>query len=112
MSQPGFDQHPQAPQAYQHPNYPSVQQNNSLEFMTGVKFKEKSLIFGIIGFFFLGVVFGPLAIINAKKAEAMHHSATFGKVLGWVDVICGAIGLIIFLFIIIGSVAASSHSGY
>lgn len=93
MSYPGSNQ----PQPYQYPNYPNVQQNNSLEFFQGTKFKEKSLIFGILGFFFLGIVFGPLAISNARKAEAMHHSATFGKVLGWIGTISGILWTLVFL---------------
>ena len=95
-------------QPYQYPNYPNVQQNNSLEFFHGSKFKEKSVIFGIIGFFFLGIVFGPLAISNARKAEALHHSATLGKVLGWIDTIAGVLSLLVFLLIFI---AAASGSG-
>ena len=95
-------------QQYQYPNYPNVQQNNSLEFFHGSKFKEKSVIFGVIGFFFLGIVFGPLAISNAKKAEALHHSATVGKVLGWIDTIAGVVWIAVFLLIFI---AAASSSG-
>lgn len=89
-------------QSYQ-PNYPNVQQNNSLEHFQGSKFKEKSVIFGVIGFFVLGIVFGPLAISNARKAEALHHSATLGKVLGWVDTICGVIGLLVFVLIMVNA---------
>jgi hypothetical protein len=95
-------------QPYQYPNYPNVQQNNSLEFFHGSKFKEKSVIFGVIGFFFLGIVFGPLAISNARKAEALHHSATLGKVLGWIDTIAGVLSILVFLLIFI---AAASGSG-
>ncbi|GAA4038910.1 hypothetical protein GCM10023063_25220 [Arthrobacter methylotrophus] len=102
MSQPKYNQ------PYQYPNYPNVQQNNSLEFFRGTKFKEKSTIFGVIGFFFLGIVFGPLAISNAKKAEALHHSATFGKVLGWIDTIAGIIWLLVVLLIVI-SAASGRH---
>lgn len=107
MSQPGYNQ-PPAP--YQQPNYPHVQQNNSADFMQGTKYKEKALIFGILGFFFLGIVFGPLAIINANKAEAMNHSATIGKVLGWVDVIASIIWIIVaVVFIMAGIGAANSR---
>ena len=95
-------------QSYQYPNYPNVQQNNSLEHFQGSKFKEKSIIFGVIGFFFLGIVFGPLAISNARKAEELHHSATLGKVLGWVDTICSALGILVVLFIMI---SAASNTG-
>jgi hypothetical protein len=100
MSQQGYNQ-------YQYPNYPNVQQNNSLEFFHGSKFKEKSVIFGVIGFFFLGIVFGPLAISNASKAEALHHSATLGKVLGWVDTIAGVLWLLVFLLVVISSNSGS-----
>ena len=102
MSQPNYSQ------SYQYPNYANVQQNNSLEHFQGTKFKEKSIIFGVIGFFFLGIVFGPLAISNARKAEALHHSATLGKVLGWVDTICSALGIVMVLFFMI---AAASSAG-
>jgi hypothetical protein len=103
MSQPAFNQ-----QKPQHPAYPSVQQNNSLEFMQGTKYKEKSLIFGFVGFFILGIVFGPLAIMNASKAEAMHHSATLGKVLGWVDTIAGILWIVVFVIMIIAGMSSSA----
>ncbi len=103
MSQPNYNQ------PYQYPNYPNVQQNNSLEHFHGSKFKEKSTIFGVIGFFFLGIVFGPLAIANAKKAEALHHSATLGKVLGWFDTITSALGLLVFLLIVLPAAFGGGH---
>lgn len=119
MSQPGFDQNqpPYPPQqqypqqGYQNPGHHVVQQNNSAEYMQGQQYKEKSLIFGIVGFFFLGFIFGPLAIINANKAEAMNHSATAGKVLGWIDTIASILGFIVFIVIIFGGMAAAG-SGY
>lgn len=95
MSEPQGGQ----PQQYQYPNYPNVQQNNSVEHFQGSKYKEKATIFGILGFFILGIVFGPLAISNANKAEALHHSATLGKVLGWVDTIVGVIWLLVIILI-------------
>lgn len=95
-------------QPYQYPNYPNVQQNNSMEFFHGSKFKEKSVIFGVIGFFFFGIIFGPLAISNANKAEALHHSATLGKVLGWIDTIGGIIWILVWVLFFIGM---SSSSG-
>jgi hypothetical protein len=61
------------------------------------------VIFGVIGFFFLGIVFGPLAISNANKAEALHHSATLGKVLGWIDTIAGVVWLLVFVLVVISS---------
>ena len=98
-----YQQGPGQRQPYQYPNYPNVQQNNSLEFFQGSKFKEKSVIFGVIGFFFLGIVFGPLAISNANKAEALHHSATLGKVLGWIDTIASIFWILMFVLMIVGA---------
>jgi hypothetical protein len=95
-------------QPYRYPNYPNVQQNNSLEFFHGSKFKEKSVIYGVIGLFFLGIVFGPLAISNAKKAEALHHSATLGKVLGWIDTLAGVFWLLIFVLLVVSAASGSS----
>lgn len=94
--------YPQSSQQPYQPNYPNVQQNNSVEHFHGSKYKERSVIFGVIGLFFLGIVFGPLAISNASKAEALHHSATLGRVLGWIDTICGFL-CILFFFVILMS---------
>lgn len=110
--QPGYRQPP-----YQFSGYPSEQpgyptrQHSSAAYLEGVKYKEKALIYGILGFFFLGIVFGPLAIINANRAEALHHSATIGKVLGWVDVISAAISIIVIVFLFL-LIATSESSGY
>lgn len=85
MSGPGYDpnEYPPAPQPRHYSAYPALQQTGwSPEYEAGRKLKETSLIFGIVGFFVLGFVFGPLAIMNAKKAEAMGHDATAGRVLG------------------------------
>lgn len=83
-----------------------MQQNHSADHLRGTKYKEKALIFGIIGFFFFGIVFGPLAIVNAKKAEELNHSATYGKVLGWIDTILAAVGIVV---VIIFFAAAAGH---
>ena len=104
-----YPQGPGQQQPYQYPNYPNVQQNNSLEHFHGSKFKEKSVIFGVIGFFVLGIVFGPLAISNAKKAEALHHSATLGKVLGWIDTIAGIIWILFFVLIVVGAAGSGTR---
>ncbi|NKX55794.1 hypothetical protein [Arthrobacter mobilis] len=68
-----------------------------------------SLIFGIIGRFFLGVVFGPLVIVQANKAEALKQPATAGKVLGWIGVVFGVVSIIIFI-VMLGSFAAATGS--
>jgi hypothetical protein len=82
---------------------PTFSRTTRSNFFYGSKFREKSVIFGVIGFFFLGIVFGPLAISNANKAEALHHSATLGKVLGWIDTIAGVVWLLVFVLVVISS---------
>lgn len=66
------------------------------------KASQMSLLFGILGFFILGIVFGPLALIQAKKAERLGKAATVGKVLGWITTIWGVLWLVGF-FIMVAS---------
>lgn len=117
MSQPDYgpSQYPPAPQVQQpyqpYTGYPPAapQQAYSLEYLQGLKFKETSLIFGIVGLFVLGVVFGPLAIINANKAESLGHRATAGKVLGWIATAMAGLGVlfVVGLYIFAGLMTAS-----
>jgi len=73
------------------------------------KAAQLSLIFGIIGLFFAGIIFGPLAISQAGKAERMHKPATAGKVLGWISLIWGILVLIgIILWFVVVAAAVSS----
>lgn len=92
---------------------PAQGYNNAAQSATrlqGEKYAQTSLIFGIVGLFLLGIVFGPLAIVNANKAEKLHVAATGGKVLGWIDTILSVLGIVIFLFIMIGAAGASTGS--
>jgi len=57
-----------------------------------------ALICGIVGLFFFGPILGTIAIVMAKQAEAQGTKATGGKVLGWIDVVFGA--LVIGYFIV------------
>lgn len=84
-------------------NSPHVQANHSNTHFQGTKYKEKSTIFGVVGFFFLGLVFGPLALINAKKAEELNHSATLGKVLGWFVIIRDVLLIIIWIWVMVAA---------
>lgn len=79
--------------------------NASAEIMQGQKHAQMSLVFGIIGLFFAGIVFGPLAIVQANKAERMLQAASAGKVLGWISTIFGILGVIGFV-LFFGSILA------
>lgn len=55
-------------------------------YLQGVGHRTQSLVSGVIGLFVLGIVFGPVAIVQANRAEALGVAATAGKVLGWIGV--------------------------
>lgn len=59
----------------------------------GQNHKRNSVILGVIGLFLFGIILGPLALWQASKAEALGVKATAGKVLGWIDLIFGVLGL-------------------
>jgi vacuolar-type H+-ATPase subunit I/STV1 len=116
MSQPGYDpnqyQQPyQAPpQPYDPSAYPAMHaMGYSPEYLAGKKVAETSLLFGILGLFVLGFVFGPLAIINANKAERMGFPATAGKVLGWIASGLSALGVVITVLILVGLAASGTR---
>jgi hypothetical protein len=116
MSQPGYDpnqyRQPYAapPQQYNPSAYPGMHaMGYSPEYVEGKKVAETALLFGILGLFVLGFVFGPLAIINANKAERMGFPATAGKVLGWISSGLSALGVVLFLLMMIGLAASGTH---
>lgn len=59
------------------------------------KARTTSLVLGIIGLFIFGIILGPLAIMQANKAERLGARATAGKVLGMVCTIFGIISIIL-----------------
>lgn len=63
----------------------------------GEKAKTRSLMFGVLGLFVVGIVFGPLAISQASKAEQHGTKATAGKVLGWIATLFGIVAIALFL---------------
>lgn len=85
----------------QSPYYGPTHTMHSQQSMQGQKHAQMSLVFGIVGLFFMGIIFGPLAIIQAKKAEKFNTASTIGKVLGWVTTIW-AILLTLGFFLILG----------
>lgn len=96
-----------SPAHSQPPMSPPTQMSYSTESMLADKAAQMSLIFGIVGLFIAGIIFGPLAIWQASKAEKLNKSATPGKVLGWIDTILG-IGQIILAVSIFGALVASA----
>jgi hypothetical protein len=69
-----------------------------------------SLVFGILGVVVLPIL-APLALWQASKAEKLGKSATAGKVLGWIGVAFLIIGVLVFLFVILGLIVGGP-SGY
>ncbi|PFG39749.1 hypothetical protein ATJ97_2262 [Georgenia soli] len=67
-----------------------------------------SWVFGILGILLLPIVFGPLALWQAKKAERLGASATAGKVLGWISIALVIIGIIGAIILFVGMAADPS----
>jgi hypothetical protein len=65
-------------------------------YVQGMGHRSAATIFGVIGIFVLGIIFGPMAIVQASKAEALGVQATAGKVLGW---ICVGVGIVWLIFV-------------
>jgi spore maturation protein SpmB len=54
----------------------------------GHKAKTRAIIFALLGFFaFAGVIFGALAIWQARKAEAAGVRARLWMIIGIIDVV-------------------------
>lgn len=78
-------------------------------YMQGMKHARLAAVFGVIGIFSLGAVFGPLAIMQAKKAEALGVAAQDGKVLGWVGIGLFILWILIFIAYIVVIVAVFAN---
>ncbi|WP_421084409.1 hypothetical protein [Rothia nasimurium] len=82
----------------------------------GQKHAQNAMIFGILSIVIagLGVVFGPLALSQVRKAESYGAEATVGKVTGWIGLVLGILSLlfiiayIAFVVILIGTAGTSS----
>jgi hypothetical protein len=44
----------------------------------------------VIGFFFLGFIFGPAAILLARKSKKYYGPAKGAMILGWIDIFIAA----------------------
>lgn len=103
-----MSQAPHNPQPAQYQAQPT-QMAYSAQSAEADKAAQMSLIFGILGLFIVGIVFGPLAIWQASKAEKLHKPATAGKVLGWIGLILGILWVIgiIFWFVAFAAMMSS-----
>ena len=77
------------------PVYPTATQE-------GMKLANNSLTMAIIGFFCVGIVLGPMAISNAKKAKEIlregdegYGKAVAGEIIGWIVTVLTAIAILI-----------------
>ncbi|MHA7240370.1 DUF4190 domain-containing protein [Arthrobacter sp. TMS1-12-1] len=95
-------------------SYPSGLYQSSYQTMEGEKAAQLSLILGLVGFFVAGIILGPLAIWQARKAERLGVPATAGKVLGWVVTALYALailaGILFFVLIFVGFGATARYS--
>jgi uncharacterized Tic20 family protein len=85
-------------------------QIQSMKHLEGAKHAQTSVILGVVGLFFFGLVFGPLAISQANKAEALFVAATGGKVLGWIATITSALWAVFWVLMFAGGMASSTGS--
>ena len=74
------------------------------DFQEGAKLANNALTMAIIGFFCAGLILGPLAISNAKKAKDLlregddgYGKAVAAEIIGWI-----VIGLTVLSLIITG----------
>lgn len=77
-----------------------------------------ALVLGIVGLVsMLGVILGPIALVQARKAREGGADATAGRVLGWIATIIGAlsvlliIGWVIFVLSILGTALHNTPTG-
>jgi hypothetical protein len=83
-------------------------------YMEGMRHARLAMVFGILGLVSLGALFGPLAISQAKQAEAYGVPASEGRVLGWIGIGLFAMWVLFFiayLVLIFAVVTNLPHSG-
>jgi hypothetical protein len=99
MSQPGFNQQPNAAQPFDAPEPDDGQEDEKFFFpdLEGAAFRSRATMFAVIGIFFFGVIFGPLTIRNAGKAEALGVRAPFGRICGWIVLVLNGLNICLFL---------------
>lgn len=102
--------------AYRHPDQQPVTMGQLRWYMEGMRHARLATVFGILAIFSLGALFGPLAIVQSKKAEAFGVPAPEGRVLGWVGIGLFILWVVFFIvymaliFAIIGSLPESGRT--
>lgn len=79
---------------------PVVKARGSLspeQLRAGDKAQQLSLVFGVLAFTTLPLLFGPLAIWQGNKAEALDRYGNAGRVLGWIAIILCLLGILAFV---------------
>lgn len=90
---------------YPYPGYPMMHPE-------GAQLAQTSMIFGILSLFLLGLIFGPIAIVKANRAEReFNTSATVGKVTGWIGTIFASFIVLYFVFIIVVGLSIGVSEG-
>jgi len=87
-------------QAAQAASQPVVKSRDSIspeQLRAGDKAQQLSLVFGVLATFVFAPLFGPLAIWQGNKAEALDRYGNAGRMLGW-------IALVFWLLTIVGLV--------
>lgn len=113
--QPPYQQGGYQPGMYQPGGYqPGMYQQGTYRTMEGEKAAQLSLILGLVGFFVAGIILGPLAIWQARKAERLGVPATAGKVLGWIVTALYAFAalslLVLFVLLVVGLGTTAGYS--
>lgn len=67
---------------------------NHIDIHEGEKARKTAAICAVIGLFFAGVVFGPIAIYKAREAEKLGVKASGWQILGWLDLVLWVIFII------------------
>ncbi|MDQ4502621.1 hypothetical protein [Sinomonas sp. ASV322] len=67
-------------------------------YMQGAQHARDAVMYGLVGLVSLGIVFGPLALIEAKKAQAFGVDARAGRILGWIAIGLFALSILFVIF--------------
>jgi hypothetical protein len=78
-------------------------------YMDGMQHARDAMLFGVLSIFTIGVLFGPLALIEARRAEQFGIPARAGKVLGWIGIGLFALWILVFAAYVAFFIAVVIH---